>query len=247
MTQDAGALLKLADKIDEILGEGLMPVLTVGEFRDASAALRQAVSQSSAGGERAFVIEECAMHLEHEADIATNSLHCGDNYATIVATYRVSRAYHEAAKSLRALSTPVKTDGEVRSAVQTTTITGVLMNKAAIVQILRSRVRTYSPAEDIAPSVTNADEVADLILALGAAQAPSQWQPIATEPNDGNYRLYRLTVNHRDGTSWGEVHYLAWEDGGDMIDASGDKFSDWSHSDFEHWAEAPSMPSAECK
>jgi hypothetical protein len=53
---------------------------------------------------RPRIIEECAKHLEHEADIATNSLHCGDNSATIAAAHRVSRAYHEAAKSIRALS-----------------------------------------------------------------------------------------------------------------------------------------------
>lgn len=53
---------------------------------------------------RAEIIEECAKHLEHEADIATNSLHCGDNSQTIAATHRISRAYHEAAKSIRTLA-----------------------------------------------------------------------------------------------------------------------------------------------
>lgn len=52
---------------------------------------------------RDAVIEECAKHIEREADVATNSLHCGDNSQTIAATHRVSRAYHEAAKSIRSL------------------------------------------------------------------------------------------------------------------------------------------------
>lgn len=49
-------------------------------------------------------VEACAKHIEHEADLATNSLHCGDNSGTIAATHRVSRAYYEAAKSIRALA-----------------------------------------------------------------------------------------------------------------------------------------------
>lgn len=53
---------------------------------------------------REAVIEECAKHLENEADVASNSLHCGDNHMTIAAVHRVSRAYYEAAKALRLLS-----------------------------------------------------------------------------------------------------------------------------------------------
>jgi hypothetical protein len=52
---------------------------------------------------RDAVIEECARHLEQEADLATNSLHCGDNSQTIAAVHRVSRTYYEAAKSIRDL------------------------------------------------------------------------------------------------------------------------------------------------
>jgi hypothetical protein len=74
----------------------------------------------------------------------------------------------------------------------------------------------------------------------------SEWQPIATEPNDGDFRLYGLHVSHRSGHQWFEVHYLAWEDGGDMIDPAGDTFSDWCHSDFEFWAPAPKMPVSVC-
>lgn len=36
--------------------------------------------------------------------------------------------------------------------------------RSAVVQILRSRINAYSHAEDVAPSVQNAEEVADLIL-----------------------------------------------------------------------------------
>lgn len=60
-----------------------------------------------ASNARKAAIEECARHLEREADVATNSLHCGDNSGTIAAVHRVSRTYHEAVKSLRA----IKTDG----------------------------------------------------------------------------------------------------------------------------------------
>ena len=71
----------------------------------------------------------------------------------------------------------------------------------------------------------------------------SGWQPISTEPNDGDFRFYGLWVKHKDGSEWFEVHYLAWEDGGDLIMASNDVFGDWSHSDFEFWAPAPAVPS----
>jgi hypothetical protein len=75
----------------------------------------------------------------------------------------------------------------------------------------------------------------------------TEWQPIETEPGDFNYRLYRLTVqSSRDGRvghEWVEIHYLARDqDTGDMLDASGDVFSDWGFDDFEHWAPAPTMP-----
>lgn len=50
------------------------------------------------------IVEQCAKHIEHDADVASNSLHCGDNHMTIAAVHRVSRAYYEAAKSIRGLA-----------------------------------------------------------------------------------------------------------------------------------------------
>jgi hypothetical protein len=72
----------------------------------------------------------------------------------------------------------------------------------------------------------------------------SEWQSMYTAPTDGDFYLYGLTVKHRDGRSWFEVHYLALINGGDMIEASGDIFTEWSHSDFEYWSPAPAHLSA---
>lgn len=72
----------------------------------------------------------------------------------------------------------------------------------------------------------------------------TQWQPMRTEPQDGNFRLYGLNVNHRNGHSWFEVHYLAYVDG-EMIEPSGDNFTDWSFENFEMWAPAPQFIAAD--
>jgi hypothetical protein len=78
----------------------------------------------------------------------------------------------------------------------------------------------------------------DAPLTHGCSPTVPEWQPIETEPSDGDYRLYGLHVRGI-GDEWLEIHYLAWGDGGNMIDAAGDYFSEWSHSDFEFWAPAP--------
>jgi hypothetical protein len=71
----------------------------------------------------------------------------------------------------------------------------------------------------------------------------TDWQPIETAPNDGNFRLYGLWVRGRAGT-WFEAYYLARdEDDGRMLETSTDIFSAWSFEDFTHWADAPAPPS----
>lgn len=70
----------------------------------------------------------------------------------------------------------------------------------------------------------------------------STWNPMDTEPRDGAFRLYGIHVKHINGSEWFEVHYVAKDDDGQMIEPSGDAFSDWSFEDFEVWADAPSPP-----
>lgn len=53
---------------------------------------------------REQVIEECANHLERKADMLTNSLHCGDNSATIAAAHKKSRQLYEAAAIISELA-----------------------------------------------------------------------------------------------------------------------------------------------
>jgi hypothetical protein len=53
---------------------------------------------------RAKTIEECASHLEQQADLLTNSLHCGDNSATIAAAHKKSRQLYEAATIINELA-----------------------------------------------------------------------------------------------------------------------------------------------
>lgn len=69
------------------------------------------------------------------------------------------------------------------------------------------------------------------------------WQDISTAPNDSDFRFYGLHVNHKDGSSWFEAHYVAWDDDGNMVLPSGDNFDDWAYSDFEFWAPSPALPS----
>ena len=72
------------------------------------------------------------------------------------------------------------------------------------------------------------------------------WQPMATEPRDNRFRLYGLNVtNNRTGFTWFEVHYVAQDDDGQMVEPSGDAFSDWSYDDFEVWADAPQPPQSD--
>lgn len=66
------------------------------------------------------------------------------------------------------------------------------------------------------------------------------WQPIETEPGDGEFRLYGLNVQHTNGLEWFEVHYLRQDqDTGQMIEPSGDNFDAWSFEDFIVWADPP--------
>lgn len=53
---------------------------------------------------REKVIEECASYLEQKADLLTNSLHCGDNSATIAAAHKKSRQLYEAAAIINELA-----------------------------------------------------------------------------------------------------------------------------------------------
>lgn len=45
--------------------------------------------------------ERCAKRLEHEADLLTNSLHCGDSSITIQSTHRWAKALRTAARTIR--------------------------------------------------------------------------------------------------------------------------------------------------
>ena len=73
----------------------------------------------------------------------------------------------------------------------------------------------------------------------------SEWHPMPA-PRDGNFRFYGLHVsNNRTGFRWFEAHYVAEDDTGQMVEPSGDSFSDWSFEDFEVWADAPSLPAEE--
>ena len=70
-----------------------------------------------------------------------------------------------------------------------------------------------------------------------------EWQPISTDPNDGAYRFYGLYVtNNKTGFRWFEAHYVALDDGGQLLHPSGDNFDDWAYDDFEVWAPAPPLP-----
>lgn len=96
---------------DEMIEEAIEAHVEPFDSGDAVGAMRAALTAALGAAQastyRADAIEECARHLEREADVATNSLHCGDNSGTIAAVHRVSRVYYEAAKSLRA----IKNDG----------------------------------------------------------------------------------------------------------------------------------------
>ncbi len=97
---DAAATPMQAD-IAQIISDGWSSGKTSAEVSDA--VLREFDDPAQRPMDPATV-EACAKHIEHEADVATNSLHCGDNSQTIAATHRVSRAYYEAAKSIRSLA-----------------------------------------------------------------------------------------------------------------------------------------------
>ena len=68
------------------------------------------------------------------------------------------------------------------------------------------------------------------------------WQPMATEPGDGAFRLYGLHVRNKTGFEGFEVHYVARNDEGEMVEPSTDSFTPWSFEDFEVWADAPQPP-----
>lgn len=71
-----------------------------------------------------------------------------------------------------------------------------------------------------------------------------EWQPIATAPNDGSFRLYGLHVRSRSlPAGWFEVYYLALDEDGALLETSGDPFGTWTYDDFEVWADAPAPPS----
>lgn len=65
------------------------------------------------------------------------------------------------------------------------------------------------------------------------------WQPIESDPSDGNFRLYGLNLKDKHGNEWFEVHYLAQDiTDGLMRQPNGD-VAKWSWEDFEVWADAP--------
>jgi hypothetical protein len=71
----------------------------------------------------------------------------------------------------------------------------------------------------------------------------AEWHPIARDPRDGKFRFYGLFVkNERTGFKWFEAYYVAEDDDGQLIDSSGDHFSDWTMDDFQFWADAPPQP-----
>jgi hypothetical protein len=73
------------------------------------------------------------------------------------------------------------------------------------------------------------------------APAPEgEWRSIKTDKfNEGGFRFYGLTVKNRAGHSWFEVYYLCPDEGGDLLETSGDIFSTWQYDDFEVWSPAP--------
>lgn len=72
-----------------------------------------------------------------------------------------------------------------------------------------------------------------------------EWQPIGKDPCDGKFRLYGLHVKHRTGSEWFEAHYLSFDSSGEMLEPSGDIFTDWSWNDFEVFSECPPQPTAQ--
>ena len=55
----------------------------------------------------------------------------------------------------------------------------------------------------------------------------SEWHQIETEKRDGDFKFYGLTVVHADRRKWFEAYYLYQDDDtGEMMEPSGDVFSD---------------------
>lgn len=72
----------------------------ISQIDNMTCGLTRGLAQRS----REQVIEECANHLERKADMLTNSLHCGDNSATIAAAHKKSRQLYEAAAIISELA-----------------------------------------------------------------------------------------------------------------------------------------------
>lgn len=70
------------------------------DTEDARKVLVDIVTAAHARG-REEGLEEAAKHLEREADLATGSLHCGDNAMTISNTSRWVKTVRAAAASIR--------------------------------------------------------------------------------------------------------------------------------------------------
>lgn len=106
----------------------------------------------------------------------------------------------------------------------------------------------YKHAVTVTGDQPTADEIAKRIadeLTAARASAPAGadgWKPISTAPNDSGFRWYGLYVKHTTGAEWFEAHYLSHDDDGQMIESSGDHFTDWEFSDFEFWCAAPAPP-----
>ena len=92
-----------------------------------------------------------------------------------------------------------------------------------------------------APVAMTMRRLATEALAALSDQRGSGWQPIETEPGDGNFRFYGLHIVSKQMT-WFEAYYLARNEEGEMVQTCGDPFSEWSFEDFEVWAPAPVPP-----
>jgi len=70
-----------------------------------------------------------------------------------------------------------------------------------------------------------------------------EWQPISTLDHDrlDEFRLYGLFV-YSGPLEWFEVHYVALDDTGQLVEPSGDSFTGWNLEDFEFWTDVPEVP-----
>ena len=190
---------------------------------------------------REEVIEECARHIEHEADVATNSLHCGDNSQTIAATHRISRTYYEAAKSIRALAaagatlSPVPTD-KMREALEKIAKQKTTAEWES--EFCEEFSGDYESGYD--QIIATARAALGSVAAAVSADDSTEWQPIDMARLDGKPFLARyqwlgeshaMVIRRSDKGPWWIMH--------GTTQIVGDK---GSSIQFTHWRSLPALP-----